>query len=68
MSFNMGLDNIQQLIVLALTMVFIFAVFFSDISPTYKIVIGALVFGLLFLTTLANQVVKQQKPQRAAMQ
>ena len=64
MSFNLGLDNVKQLLVLALMMVFVFAVMFTKISFEYKIGIALLIFGIIFLTSLADQAAKQEEAQR----
>jgi hypothetical protein len=64
MSLRLGLGNltgVQEVIILALMLVSIFALFFSDIEFTYKIGIAALVFSLIFLTSLANQLLNQEK-------
>jgi hypothetical protein len=61
--FKLGLDRVHEVVVLALMLVFVIAVMFSGIDITYKIGIGALVFGIIFLTSLANQVMKQQEEQ-----
>jgi hypothetical protein len=61
MSLRLGLGNmsrVQELLVLALMIVSIFALFYSDIEFTYKIGIAALVFTVIFLTTLATQLLK----------
>jgi dipeptide/tripeptide permease len=47
--------------VLALMLVFVFAVFYSDIELAYKIGIAVLVFSIIFLTTVADQAVKQEE-------
>jgi protein-S-isoprenylcysteine O-methyltransferase Ste14 len=57
----MGLDNIPEVLVLALMLVFFFAVFYLSIDFMYKIGLGALVFSVIFLTGMANQMLKQQK-------
>ena len=59
--FKLGLDRVQEILVLALMMVFIFAVVYSRIELTYKIGIGALVFSIIFVAGLANQALKQQR-------
>ena len=62
MSLRLGLGNmsgVQEVLVLALMLVSIFALFFSDLELTYKIGIAALVFTLIFLTTLASQLLKE---------
>ena len=61
MSFNMGLDNVKQVLVLALMVVFIVAVMFTNIDFMYKVGIAALVFGIIFMTTLADQAAKQDE-------
>jgi hypothetical protein len=61
MSFNMGLDNVKQFLVLALMVVFIVAVMFTKIDFMYKLGIAALVFGIIFMTSLADQAAKQEE-------
>ena len=61
MSFNLGFDNFKQLLVVALMMVLVFAVTFTSIALEYKITIGALVFGMIFLTMLADQAAQQDE-------
>jgi hypothetical protein len=64
MSLKLGLGNLsalQEVLVLALMLVSVFALFFSDIELTYKIGIAALAFSLIFLTSLASQLLKQEK-------
>lgn len=55
------MDSIQEFLVLALMLVFIFAVLYSGMDWTYKIGIGALVLTLVFVSSLANQAIKQQR-------
>ena len=64
MSFKLGLDRVQEVLVLALMLVFVFAVFYSNIELTYKIGIGVLVFSIIFLTGLASQAAKQEAERR----
>jgi hypothetical protein len=59
--FKLGMDSIQEFLVLALMLVFIFAVLYSGMDWTYKIGIGALVLTLVFVSTIANQAIKQQR-------
>lgn len=59
--FKLGLDNVQEILVLALMLVFIFAVIYSSMDLFYKIGTGALVFAVIFATGLASQALKQQK-------
>jgi hypothetical protein len=64
MSLRLGLGNlsgVQEVLVLALMLVSAFALFFSDIELTYKIGIAVLAFSLIFLTTVANQLLGQEK-------
>ncbi len=67
MSLRLGLGNlstVQEVLVLALMLVSVFALFFSDIEFTYKIGIAALAFSVIFLTSLASQVLKQEKEKK----
>jgi hypothetical protein len=64
MSFKLGLNRVQEVLVLALMLVFVFAVLYSEIEFTYKIGIAALVFSIIFLTSIAGQVLKQQEEKR----
>jgi hypothetical protein len=61
MSFKLGLNRVQEILVLALMMVFVFAVFYSNIELMYKIGIAVLVFSIIILTSVADQVLKQEK-------
>ncbi len=61
--FKLGMDTVQEVLVFALMIVFIFAVLYSGIEWTYKIGIGALVFTLVIVASMANQAIKQQKEQ-----
>lgn len=59
--FKLGMSAIQEGLVLALMLIFIFAVIYSSIDWSYKLGIGALVFTLIFVSTLASQALRQQK-------
>ena len=64
MSLRLGLGNmsaVQEIIVLSLMLVSLFALFFSDLEFVYKIGIAALVFSLIFLTSLAIQLLGEEK-------
>ena len=64
MSLRLGLGNmssVQEVLVLGLMIVSILALFFSDIDFTYKIGIAVLAFSLIFLTSLASQLLNQEK-------
>ena len=66
MSSRLGLGNlssVQEALVLALMLVSVFALFFSNIDLTYKIGIVALAFTIIFLTSLASQLLKQEEEQ-----
>ena len=56
-----GLNGVQEVMVLALMLVSIFAIYYSDMELTYKIGIAALAFSVIFLTSMASQVLKQEK-------
>jgi hypothetical protein len=67
MSLRLGLGNmsaVQEVFVLVLMLVSIFALFFSDLELAYKIGIAALVFSLIFLTSLATQLLKEGKEKK----
>jgi hypothetical protein len=65
MSLRLGnLSGVQEVLVLALMLVSVFALFFSDIDVTYKIGIAALAFSVIFLTTLASQLLEQGKEKK----
>ncbi len=71
MSFGSSLkmfNNIQEVLMLALMMVSFFALLYFDIDLTYKIGIAALVFAVIFLSTLATQILRQQKEAKQAQQ
>jgi hypothetical protein len=64
MSLRLGLGNmsaVQEVFVLALMLVSILAIFFTDLELAYKIGIATLVFSLIFLTSLATQLLKEGK-------
>ena len=64
MSFRLGLNRVQEALVIALMIVFIFAVTYSDIEFTYKIGIAVLVFTIIFLISMASQAMKQQEEKK----
>ncbi len=61
--FKIGTDAIHEALVLALMLVFIVAILYSGIDWTFKIGIGAIVFTMIFVSTIANQALKQQREQ-----
>jgi hypothetical protein len=64
MSFKLGLNSVQEVLLLALMLVFVFAVFYSNIEFAYKIGIAVLVFSIIFLTTVADQAMKQEEEKK----
>jgi uncharacterized membrane protein YhhN len=66
MSFNLGLDNVKQLLVMLLMVVFVFAVMFTNLAFEYKIGIAVLVFSIIFMTSLADQAGKQEEERAKA--
>ena len=56
-----SLSGVQEILVLALMIVSVFAIFYSDMELTYKIGILALAFSVIFLATLAGQILRQAK-------
>ena len=58
MSFKLGLKGIQEILVIALMLVFIF-VLYSPMELTTKIGVAVLVFSIILLTTMATQAMKQ---------
>ena len=66
-SLRTGLGNlstVQEILVLALMLVSVFALFFSDMDFTYKIGIAVLAFSVIFLTSLASQLLNQEKEKK----
>jgi hypothetical protein len=59
-------SGVQELLVLALMLVSVFALFYVDIDIMYKVGIAVMVFSVIFLTTLATQILKQQKESKQA--
>ncbi len=65
MSSRLGLSNLsgfQEILVVVLMLISFFAIFYSDIEAGYKIGIAALVFSIIFLASMATQVLKQGMP------
>ena len=54
-------SGVQEVLVLALMLVFVFALFYVDISIMYKVGIAVIAFSVIFLMTLATQILRQQK-------
>jgi hypothetical protein len=57
-------SGIQEALILALMLATVFALFYFDISIFYKVGIAVIVFGIIFLSTLATQILRQQKEAR----
>jgi hypothetical protein len=67
MSSRLGLNNLsgfQEILVVILMLISFLAIFYSDIEAGYKIGIAALVFGIIFLASIATQILKQGIPQK----
>jgi hypothetical protein len=63
MSLRLGLNRVQEALVFALMLVFVFAVLYSNIDFTYKIGIAVLVFSIIFLTSIAAAALRQAEQQ-----
>lgn len=61
MSFKLGANSVQDGLTIALMMVLVFAVLYSDMQLAYKIGIGVLIFSIILLTSIAGQMLKQTK-------
>ena len=59
-------SGVQEVLVLALMLVSVFALFYVNISIMYKVGIAVMVFSVIFLTTLATQILRQQKESKQA--
>jgi hypothetical protein len=67
MSFGIKMfSGIQEVLVLALMLVSVFALFYINISIMYKVGIAVIVFSVVFLMTLATQILRQQKESKQA--
>ncbi len=54
-------SGVQEALVLALMLVSVFAIFYLNIDITYKIGMVVIVFAVIFLTTLAAQILREQQ-------
>ena len=54
-------SGIQEILVLALMMISVFALMYVEMDITYKIGIAVLAFTIIFLATLATQILRQQR-------
>jgi membrane protein implicated in regulation of membrane protease activity len=57
-------NGVQEILVLALMLVTMLALFYADISFTYKIGIAVFSFTVILLSTLATAILRQQKERR----
>jgi len=53
-------SGFQEMLVLALMLLSVFAIFYVNMDITYKIGMIVIVFAIIFLTTLATQMLRQQ--------
>ena len=62
MSFGIKFfSGVQEALILALMFVSIFAILYFNIGIMYKVGIAVMTFSVIFLMTLATQVLRQQK-------
>ncbi len=54
-------SGVQEVFILALMVVAVFGLFYVNISIMYKVGMAAIVFSVIFLMTLATQILRQQK-------
>ncbi len=59
-------SGIQEVLVLALMLVAVFALFYVNIDLTYKVGMAIIVFAVIFLITLATQMLRVQKETKQA--
>jgi uncharacterized membrane protein YqjE len=59
-------SGIQEALVLALMLVTVFALFYVNIDLTYKVGIAVIVFVVVFLITLATQMLRMEKETKQA--
>jgi len=59
-------SGIQEALVLALMLVTVFALFYVNIDLTYKVGIAVIVFVVVFLITLATQMLRIEKETKQA--
>ena len=61
-------SGIQEAFILALMLVSVFAILYLGMSVMYKVGIAAMVFSVIFLMTLATQILREQKETRKQQQ
>lgn len=70
MSFGNAFKNlgvVQEALILGLMVITIFALFYlNDLDLTYKLGIAVLAFSIIFLSTLASQILSQIKEAKRA--
>ena len=54
-------SGVQEVFILALMVVAVFGLFYVNIGITYKVGMAVIVFSVIFLMTLATQILRQQK-------
>jgi uncharacterized membrane protein YqjE len=59
-------SGVQEVLVLALMLVAVFALFYVNIDLTYKIGMAVIVFVVIFLITLATQMLRMEKETKQA--
>jgi hypothetical protein len=60
-------SGVQEILVLALMIVSVFTIIYANIDWTYKISIALIAFMVIFLSTIATQILRQQKAQKKAL-
>ena len=63
MSFKLGLNRVQEVLVMGLMIVLVFALW-SNIEVLYKISLGVIVFALILLTSMSSQIMKQAEERK----
>ena len=59
-------SGIQEALVLSLMLLSVVVLFYVNIGIMYKVGIAIIVFAVIFLTTLATQILRQEKETRQA--
>ncbi len=57
-------NTIEEALILALMLVTVMVLFYVDLDLTFKIGIAAFAFAVIFLSTLASAMLRQQKEMR----
>jgi hypothetical protein len=60
--------TVQEAFILALMLVSVFAVLYINMGIMYKVSIVAIVFSMIFLMTIASQIMREQKETRKQQQ